>query len=127
MHLNIYNSLSSKIAELNTYSFFPSEYEGDITVDPFIKVSVVVSNAGNSDHQGSTYAKGVLIFSVYWKGSSGPTEGLTIIEYLEQNLKNKRLGSLQTFVGSSQFMGTDPKNTALLRRDFTLPFTYHGE
>jgi hypothetical protein len=126
MHQSIFNELSSKLATLDRYLFLPKGYKGDVDTLPFIYVSIVSKRSMNSDHSGSRGYHGIFHFTIIWTSSEGPKTGFDVVTYLEDNLENQRLNTLQTFVGSAQMLDSDLYNSALSRMEYTLPFIYYG-
>jgi hypothetical protein len=127
IHENLWRDLSSKVALLSEYPMLPAEFEGDISSVPYVKIAIVTSPVTNNDYSGGGKVHGVIQFSVFYLNSNGPLSGLGVVSYLEENLNNQQINRLQTFMGGSQPMGLDPSNRSLARRDFSLPFLYHGE
>jgi len=107
---------------------YPSDYKGEITNTPFLKLQVVTGKANRFAYRDNKKVTGLLIVSIYYEGGKGQKYPATIATILDATIESKLLAfGIQTDVSSLQFFGPDQENPTLSRADYSAPFSYYGE
>lgn len=107
---------------------YPSDYKGEITNTPFLKLQVVTGKANRFAYRDNKKVTGLLIVSIYYEGGKGQKYPATVATLLDTTIESKLLAfGIQTDVSSLQFFGPDPEDPTLSRADYSAPFSYYGE
>jgi hypothetical protein len=120
---SIFDSVEWKALSLNTY---PSNFIAANTTREFIRVSIIPSGSGINLKSSS----GVLQAEIFIASGAGPKRVSVLADHLDEFLAGKSklvAGRTTQFLGSSlSLIGTDPKNSALYKALYTIPFNHFG-
>lgn len=105
----------------------PEDFKGDISVDEYIRITIVASGKGVN----RTSVSGLLIADIFTPAGFGPTRQNFIADrldaYLANQSRNTQSGGVTQFQASAiRPMGVDKDNSALQRAIYQIPFNFFG-
>ena len=107
---------------------YPSDYRGNITSVPFLKMNIVTGKAKQYAYRDNKLVTGLLIVSIFYPAGGGQSYPTTLVSALDSVFQHQLLAyGIQTNVSSLQFLGLDPSDPTLSRADYSVPFSYYGE
>jgi len=112
----------------SVYPIYPSDFKGESSSTPFIKMNFVFAKAERYAYQHKKEISGMIVFQIFYDSGYGQKQPATIANLITTYFEDKLVKTnLQTSLGSLEFLGPDRDDTTLSRADYSVPFTYYGE